>query len=92
MRASKICFGIMIGFIVGLIGFIALGSVLSSFSIPKPAEIYRAAREKSLIQSFLIFYPVAFLIGGSLTGGCLAAYLTRRKPKRVIENHESKEA
>ena len=39
MRAIKIFLGIIIGLIAGILGFIALGSVLASFSIPKPAEI-----------------------------------------------------
>jgi|TARA_B100000959_G_C14783537_1_gene542529 hypothetical protein len=55
MRAIKIFLGIIIAFIAGILGFIALGSVLSSFSIPKPAEIYRYAPEKSLIGYFLLF-------------------------------------
>ena len=55
MRAIKIFLGIIIGLIAGILGFIALGSVLSSFSIPKPAEIYRHAPEKSLIGYFLCF-------------------------------------
>ncbi len=81
MRAFKICLGIFIGFIAGVIGFTLLGSVLSSFSIQKPTEIYRYSAEKSLIGYFLIFYPVAFMGFGSIAGGCLTIYLTRRKPK-----------
>ena len=59
MRAIKIFLGIIIGLIAGILGFIALGSVLSSFSLPTPAEIYRHAPEKSLIGYFVIFtnYP-----------------------------------
>ena len=66
MRAIKIFLGIIIGLIAGILGFIALGSVLSTFSIPKPAEIYRHAPEKSLIGYFLIFYPIAFMFFGSI--------------------------
>ena len=66
MRAIKIFLGIIIGLIAGILGFIALGSVLSSFSIPKPAEIYRHAPEKSLIGYFLMFHPFAFMFFGTL--------------------------
>ncbi len=31
MRALKLCFGVFIGFIVDILGLIALGSVLASF-------------------------------------------------------------
>ncbi|HIM70896.1 MAG TPA: hypothetical protein EYM44_09875 [Gammaproteobacteria bacterium] len=79
MRAIKIFLGIIIGFIAGILVFIALGSVLSSFSIQKPAEIYRYAPQKSLIGWFLMFYPIAFMIFGSIAGGCLTVYLTKRK-------------
>ena len=84
MRAIKIFLGIIIGFIAGILGFIALGSVLSSFSIPKPAEIYRYVPEKSLIGYFLMFYPIAFMFFGSIAGGCLTVYLTKRKSKCFV--------
>ncbi len=84
MRAIKIFLGIIIAFIAGILGFIALGSVLSSFSIPKPAEIYRYAPEKSLIGYFLIFYPIAFMFFGSIAGGCLTVYLTKRKSDSFV--------
>ena len=84
MRAIKIFLGIIIAFIAGILGFIALGSVLSSFSIPKPAEIYRHAPEKSLIGYFLIFYPIAFMFFGSIAGGCLTVYLTKRKSDSFV--------
>ena len=84
MRAIKIFLGIIIGLIAGILGFIALGSVLSSFSIPKPAEIYRHAHEKSLIGYFLIFYPIAFMFFGSIAGGCLTVYLTKRKSDSFV--------
>ena len=84
MRAIKIFLGIIIGLIAGILGFIALGSVLSSFSIPKPAEIYRHAPEKSLIGYFLIFYPIAIMFFGSIAGGCLTVYLTKRKSDNFV--------
>ena len=84
MRAIKIFLGIIIGFIAGILSFIALGSVLSSFSIPKPAEIYRHAPKKSLIGYFLIFYPIAFMFFGSIAGGCLTVYLTKRKSDNFV--------
>jgi len=84
MRTIKICLGAFIGFIVGIACFIALGSVLSSFSILKPAEIYRHASEKSLIGYFLIFYPIAFMFFGSIAGGCLTVYLTKRKSDSFV--------
>ena len=80
MRALKICLGVFIGFIAGILGFIALGSVLASFSIPKPAEIYRYAPQKSLIGYFLV------------AGGCLTAYLIRRKSKYFISKHGAETA
>ena len=86
MRAIKIFLGIIIGLIAGILGFIALGSVLSSFSIPKPAEIYRYAPEKSLIGYFLLFYPIAFMFFGSISGGCLTVYLTKRKSSTSSTN------
>ena len=86
MRAIKIFLGIIIGLIAGILGFIALGSVLSSFSIPKPAEIYRYAPEKSLIGYFLLFYPIAFMFFGSIAGGCLTVYLTKRKSSTSSAN------
>ena len=86
MRAIKIFLGIIIGLIAGILGFIALGSVLSSFSIPKPAEIYRYAPEKSLIGYFLLFYPIAFMFFGSIAGGCLTVYLTKRKSSTSSTN------
>ena len=92
MRALKICLGVFIGFIAGILGFIALGSVLASFSIPKPAEIYRYAPQKSLIGYFLIFYPVAFMFFGSIAGGCLTVYVTRRKSKYFISKHGAETA
>jgi len=90
MRTIKICLGAFIGFIVGIACFIALGSVLSSFSIPKPAEIYRHAPEKSLIGYFLIFYPIAFMFFGSIAGGCLTVYLTKRKSDSFVSKHGGK--
>ena len=90
MRAIKIFLGIIIGLIAGILGFIALGSVLSSFSIPKPAEIYRYAPEKSLIGYFLLFYPIAFMIFGSSAGGCLTIYLTKRKSKCFVRKQGGK--
>ena len=90
MRAIKIFLGIIIGLIAGILGFIALGSVLSSFSIPKPAEIYRYAPEKSLIGYFLLFYPIAFMIFGSIAGGCLTVFLTKRKSNFFISKHGGK--
>ena len=90
MRAIKIFLGIIIGLIAGILGFIALGSVLSSFSIPKPAEIYRHAPEKSLIGYFLIFYPIAFMFFGSIAGGCLTVYLTKRKSDSFVSKHGCK--
>jgi hypothetical protein len=90
MRAIKIFLGIIIGLIAGILGFIALGSVLSSFSIPKPAEIYRHAPEKSLIGYFLIFYPIAFMFFGSIAGGCLTVYLTKRKSDSFVSKHGGK--
>jgi len=92
MRASKICLGVFIGFIAGILGFIALGSVLASFSTPKPAEIYRYAPEKSLIGYFLVFYPIAFMIFGSVAGGCLTVYLTRKKSKCFVRKHRAETA
>ena len=86
MRAIKIFLGIIIGLITGILGFIAIGSVLSSFSIPKPAEIYRYAPEKSLIGYFLLFYPIAFMFFGSISGGCLTVYLTKRKSSTSSTN------
>ena len=86
MRAIKIFLGIIIGLIAGILGFIALGSVLSSFSIPKPAEIYRYAPEKSLIGYFLLFYPIAFMFFGSIVGGWLTVYLTKRKSSTSYAN------
>ena len=85
MRAIKIFLGIIIGLIAGILVFIALGSVLSSFSIPKPAEIYRYAPEKSLIGYFLIFHPIAFMFFGSITGGCLRVCLTKRKSDSFVK-------
>ena len=90
MRAIKIFLGIIIGLIAGILGFIALGSVLSSFSIPKPAEIYRYAPEKSLIGYFLLFYPIAFMIFGSIAGGCLTVFLIKRKSNCFISKHGGK--
>ena len=90
MRAIKIFLGIIIGLIAGILGFIALGSVLSSFSIPKPAEIYRYAPEKSLIGYFLLFYPIAFMFFGSIAGGCLTVFLTKRKSNCFISKHGGK--
>ena len=60
MRAFKIFLGIIIGFIAGILGFIALGSVLSSFSIPKPSVIYRYSPEKSLVGYFPVILPYCF--------------------------------
>ena len=90
MRTIKICLGAFIGFIVGIVCFIALGSVLSSFSILKPAEIYRYAPQKSLIGYFLLFYPIAFMIFGSIAGGCLTVFLTKRKSDCFISKHGGK--
>ena len=90
MRAFKIFLGIIIGFIAGILGFIALGSVLSSFSIPKPSVIYRYSPEKSLVGYFLLFYPIAFMIFGSSAGGCLTIYLTKRKSKCFERKHGGK--
>ena len=59
MLVIKISFGAFIGFIVGILSFIVLGSILSSFSIPKPTEFYRYSSQKSLIE-FLIFFVVPF--------------------------------
>ena len=92
MRAIKIFLGIIIGLIAGILGFIALGSVLSSFSIPKPAEIYRHAPEKSLVGYFLIFYPIAFMFFGSIAGGCLTVCLTKQKSDRFVSKHGGKTA
>ncbi len=92
MRAIKICLGAFIGFIVGIVCFIALGSVLSSFSILKPAEIYRYAPRKSLIGYFLLFYPIAFMIFGSVAAGFLTVYRTRRKSKCFISKHGAETA
>ena len=72
MRTVKIILG-------GTVGFIALGTVLESFSIPKPAEIYRFSPQKTLIGYFLIFYPILFMVFGSIAGGCLTAFMTKRK-------------
>ena len=90
MRAFKICLGVIIGFIAGILGFIALGSVLSSFSIPKPVELYRNSPQKSLAAYFLLFYPIAFMIFGSFAGGCLTVYLTKRKSKCFLSKHGGK--
>ncbi|MDP7051011.1 MAG: hypothetical protein QF600_03715 [Verrucomicrobiota bacterium] len=92
MRASKICLGVFIGFIAGILGFIALGTVLASFSIPKPAEIYRYTPQKSLIGYFLMFYPIALMFFGSVAGGCLTVYLTRRKSKCFVSKHGAETA
>ena len=90
MRAIKIFLGIIIGLIAGILGFIALGSVLSSFSIPKPAEIYRYAPEKSLIGYFLLFYSIAFMIFVSISGVCLTVFLIKRKSNCFISKHGGK--
>ena len=90
MRAFKIFLGIIIGFIAGILGFIALGSVLSYFSIPKPSVIYRYSPEKSVVGYFLLFYPIAFMIFGSSAGGCLTLYLTKRKSKCFMSKHGGK--
>ena len=60
MRAIKIFLGIIIGLIAGILGFMALGSVLSSFSIPKPTEIYRHATEKITNWIFSNVLPYCF--------------------------------
>ena len=80
MRAIKICIGAFIGFTLGILCFIALGSVFESFSILKPAELYRHAPQKSLIAYFLLCYPIIFMIIGLITGGFLTLILTKRKP------------
>ena len=41
--------GIIIGFIAGILGFKALGSVLQYFSSRKPSEIYGYETKKLLI-------------------------------------------
>ena len=92
MRAFKIFLGIIIGFIAGILGFIALGSVLSYFSIPKPSVIYRYSPEKSLVGYFLLFYPIAFMIFGSVAAGFLTVYRTRRKSKCFISKHGAETA
>ena len=79
MLVIKISFGAFIGLIVGILSFIVLGSILSSFSIPKPTEIYRYSSQKSLIEFFLVFYPIAFMIFGSIAGGCLTAFHNMQK-------------
>ena len=90
MRALKICLGVFIGFIASILGFMALESVLASFSIPKPAEIYRYAPQRSLIGYFLVFYPIAFMIFGSVAGGGLTLYFTRQKANRFIRKYGAK--
>ena len=93
MRALKICLGAFIGLIAGILGFIALGTILLTlFSIPKPAEIYRYAPEKSFTGYFLILYPIAFMIFGSVAGGCLTIFLTKPESKCFISKHGAKTA
>ena len=67
----KIILGIIIGFIIGVLAFIILGSVLEFFSISKPSDIYRHHTRPSLINYFLIFYPIVFMIIGSFIGGII---------------------
>ena len=52
---SNLFTGIIIGLSAGILGFIALGSILSFFSVPKPAIVYRDAKEWSLMTYYWRF-------------------------------------
>ena len=80
MWVSNLFIGIIIGLSAGILGFIALGSILSFFSVPKPAIVYRDAKEWSLITYLLAFYPIACMAMGAIAGGYFFGKPKGKKP------------
>ena len=80
MWVSNLFIGIIIGLSAGILGFIALGSILSFFSVPKPAIVYRDAKEWSLMGYLLAFYPIACMAMGAIAGGYFFGKPKGKKP------------
>jgi len=80
MWVSNSFIGIIIGLSAGILGFIALGSILSFFSVPKPAIVYRDAKEWSLVTYLLAFYPIACMAIGAIAGGYFFGNPKEKKP------------
>lgn len=77
---SNLFIGIIIGLSTGILGFIALGSILSFFSVPKPAIVYRDAKEWSLITFLMAFYPIACMAIGAVAGAYFFGNPKEKKP------------
>lgn len=77
---SNLFIGIIIGLSTGILGFIALSSILSFFSVPKPAIVYRDAKEWSLITFLMAFYPIACMAIGATAGAYFFGNPKEKKP------------